>query len=347
MKFIESLLRPHLRKLVPYSSARDEHQGAANVYLDANENPFGTVGGGAWNRYPDPYQTKLKEAISGIKEIDAANIFLGNGSDEPIDLLIRAFCEPGQDKLLCFPPTYGMYRVSADIHDVEIIEVLLTDEFQLDLPHALDASKQAKITWICSPNNPTANSIRHEQIMELVKATTGLVVVDEAYIDFAEQSSLIREIKHHENLVVLQTFSKAWGMASFRLGMAFANIDLVQVLNKIKPPYNISGLVQHEAYKSLMHEEQKNDWVEEVKSQRKWLLSQLEQLTLVKKIFPSDANFLLARFDEPTHVYQYLSGLGIVVRDRSKQPRCEGCLRITIGTPTENKILIQALKDLS
>jgi histidinol-phosphate aminotransferase len=339
---IQKLIRPSVRNLKPYSSARDEFKGSASVWLDANENPNNN----GLNRYPDPLQKKLKARISELKNVPAKNIFLGNGSDEAIDLLFRGFCAPGKDKALICSPTYGMYQVSADINDVEVIDVLLTPEWQLNLDgirsHFSDPN--LKLLFICSPNNPTGNSMKKEDVLSIVSDFKGLVVVDEAYIDFSEQESLATELDNHNNLVVLQTLSKAWGMAGIRLGMAFANTEIIDVLNRIKPPYNVNQLTQEVAWKELADETGFKKEVEVILSERTRLTEELSQLKNVLKIYPCDANFLLVKFTEPKTVYHALTDKGIVVRDRSKV--AEGCLRITIGTEAENSQLINELKRL-
>jgi histidinol-phosphate aminotransferase len=291
---IQALIRPNVRGLKPYSSARDEFKGNASVWLDANENPVNN----RLNRYPDPLQLELKKRIEVLKGVPAANIFLGNGSDEAIDLLFRAFCQPGIDKVIICPPTYGMYQVSAGINDVEALSVPLNQDFQLDMPQLLPllAQPSVKMVFVCSPNNPTGNSIRTSDVILLAESFHGLVVVDEAYIDFSEQHSFSQEIKHHPNIVVLQTFSKAWGMAGIRLGMAFAHKEVIEVMNRIKPPYNVNVLTQRVALKKLQDTERFKQEVGMVLSEREMLRQELALLPIVTHIFPSDANFLLVRF---------------------------------------------------
>lgn len=344
---IENLVRPHLKTVTPYSSARDEYTGAEGIFLDANENPHGSAAGEGWNRYPDPYQRPLKQEIAKIKKVQEASVFLGNGSDEPIDLLIRAFCEPGQDHILTFPPTYGMYQVSAGIQNVAVEQVLLTPDYQLDLAPALEAlNRSPKITFLCSPNNPSGNLLRREDMQIILAHASGIVVVDEAYIDFPKEESWNQVLEQFPNLVVLQTFSKAWGMASLRLGMAFASEEIVQLLNKIKPPYNIPGPVQATALLALRENENKmKAWVEDLNQERDRLIPRVEALANVKKVFPSDSNFLLTRFDNAKDVFHYLLDRKVIVRDRSNQPLCEGCLRLTVGTKEENDWLVAALTD--
>jgi histidinol-phosphate aminotransferase len=340
---LDNSIRPHLKGMVPYSSARDDFKGKANVFLDANENPFDN----GLNRYPDPHQTKLKDVLSWIKNIATKNIFLGNGSDEAIDLLFRAFCEPGKDNIITLPPTYGMYKVSARINNIQVKEVLLDEFFDVDSERILSsADANTKIIFLCSPNNPTGNSLSRSAIEKILDSFNGLVVVDEAYIDFSTLPSLTSWIDKFSNLVVLQTLSKAWGLASARIGLCIANKEVINILNQIKPPYNISGPDQEQALKALAEESEMKARVELIKSQRAWLTDQLNKiLKLVFTVYPSDANFILAKFSDANAVYQYLSTEGIIVRNRSKEPNCENCLRITVGTEAENLLLIQKLNE--
>ncbi len=341
---INKLLRPHLRNLTPYSSARDEFQGTAEVYLDANENAFGSTSKDIYRRYPDPYQTELKSRIGEIKDIGIENIFLGNGSDEPIDLLIRAFCNPKTDKIMITPPTYGMYEVSANISDVEIVKVELSEDFMLDPTRILESiDENVKIIFLCSPNNPTGNSIDKRDIIEIVKKTQGLVVLDEAYIDFSPNRSLISELNNYPNLIILQTFSKAWGLAALRLGMAFANPEIIGILNMIKPPYNINGATQELALNAIENEKKMQEMVKYMIAQKKQLISSLIKISSVKKIYPSDANFVLAKVDRAHEIYLKLIDNKVIVRDRSNVALCRDCLRITIGTKEENLKLIESL----
>lgn len=339
---IEQLLRKNILNLKPYSSARDEYTGEEGVFLDANENPFNSP----YNRYPDPYQRKLKEKIAKIKNVETSQIFLGNGSDEPIDLLFRAFCEPGKDNVVSIEPTYGMYQVAADINNIEVKKVLLKEEYKLDVNGLLDAANEnSKILWLCSPNNPTANCFLKEDIVRLIKEFDGIVVVDEAYIDFAPENSFLPEIDNYPNLVVLQTFSKAWGMAGIRLGMAFSNDAIIKVLSKIKYPYNVNILTQQKAIELLdKNIEKVNEWVNLLLSERDVLEKELENLSFVKHIYPSDANFLLVKVDDAKKTYKFLADKQVIVRDRSSVALCDGCLRITIGSQEENIALISALK---
>jgi histidinol-phosphate aminotransferase len=332
-----SLVRENVKALSPYRSARDEFEGEASISLDANENPFDHKN---LNRYPDPYQRKLKQKISKLKGVKEPSIFLGNGSDEAIDLLIRAFCEPRTDSILIFTPTYGMYQIAADINAVETIEVSLKDDFQIDVEKALEVN--AKLTFICSPNNPTGNDMNTEAVETILRISEGLVIVDEAYIDFSKRESWTKRLEEFPNLVVLQTFSKAYGLAAIRLGMAFANEVIIEILNKIKPPYNVNGLTQNFAMKTLENREAVLKEIEMILREREEMKAALQKLSAVKKIHPSEANFLLIEIDRATELYRHLAAKGIVVRDRSKQVR--DALRITIGTPSENRTLIQNIK---
>jgi len=341
---LNKLVRNNIRNLKPYSSARDEFKGEANVFLDANENSLGSPLLKWYNRYPDPMQWKIKEKISSIKQVPVNNIFLGNGSDEPIDLLYRCFCEPGIDEVILFPPTYGMYEVSANINNINCNRVPLTPEFQLDLEALESAIKPStKIIWICSPNNPTGNSIDRQDIEIVLNNFDGLVVVDEAYINFSRQKSLVSDLADYPNLVVLQTLSKAWGLAGLRVGMAFASEEIVGFLNKVKPPYNISEPVQELALKALDEIGQVNDMILQLVNARKQLEQDFVKSPQVVKVFPSDANFLLVEFTQARAMYDYLVGKGIVVRDRSNVLLCDNCLRITVGTDAENLKLVDAI----
>jgi histidinol-phosphate aminotransferase len=342
---LEALVRSNVKRLSPYSSARDEFKGIASVYLDANENSLGSPLLKWYNRYPDPMQWKVKEKISFIKKVPVEQIFLGNGSDEPIDILYRCFCEPLVDEVIIMPPTYGMYEVSANINNVKIKSVPLTPSFQIDLEQLESAIQPyTKIIWICSPNNPTGNSLDRQSIEMILNNFDGLVVIDEAYINFSRQKSFVTDLNDYPNLVVMQTLSKAWGLAGLRMGMAFASNEIIAFMNKVKPPYNISEPVQELALKALEEIGQVNDMIKEIIALRTDLEQQLDKSDLVLNRFPSDANFLLVKFKDPTAVYNYLLQHEIVVRDRSKVQLCEGCLRITVGTKEENDILINALK---
>lgn len=344
---IEKLLRPHIATLQAYTSARDEYKGKEGVFLDANENPFGSITVQDFNRYPDPYQLELKEKISQIKGVKTSRIFLGNGSDEAIDLLFRAFCIPEKDNVILLPPTYGMYEVSASINNVEVQKVPLTAGFHLRTDKILDAvDKHTKIIFICSPNNPSGNKVDRDDILYLLKKFKGIVVVDEAYIDFSDEPSFTTELKNFKNLVVMQTFSKAWGLASLRLGMAFASKDLIKILNRIKPPYNISGLTQETVLVAIDNYEKVKSMITDILSEREYLKSRLESLAFINKIHPSDANFLLVKMPNANLVYDELIDKKVIVRNRSKVLLCEDCLRITVGIRAENERLVEALSEI-
>lgn len=344
---IKNLQRENIKNLRPYSTARDEYKGQASVYLDANENSFGSPLPENFNRYPDPLQLDVKEAISKIKGVPRENTFLGNGSDEAIDLLFRAFCNPGKDNVVILPPTYGMYEVSANINDVEVRKVNLLPNFQLDLEGIAAAiDENTKLIFICSPNNPTGNSIIRTDIETVLANFSGLVIVDEAYINFAKQRTFIQELTEYPHLVILQTFSKAWGLAGLRLGMAFASSVVIDILNKVKAPYNISQSTQDLALAALQNVAQVNAWIKLTVTQRELLSQSLGQLEMVRKVYPSDANFILVEVENAAGIYGALVEQGIIIRDRSKVTLCEGCLRITVGTEEENQILLSALQAL-
>jgi histidinol-phosphate aminotransferase len=343
---LSRILRPNIRSLVPYSSARDEFKGDAKVFLDANENSFGSPLTKWYNRYPDPLQRKVKEKLAEIKGVPAERIFIGNGSDECIDILIRAVCQPGIDNIIICPPTYGMYEVSANINDVQVKKVNLTPEFQLDLDaleQAIDAN--TKLIFLCSPNNPTGNSLIREDVEMVLNNFDGLVIIDEAYINFSRQRSFTLELEEYPNLVVMQTLSKAWGLAALRVGTAFASEEIISVMNKVKPPYNINQPSQELALQALEEVGQVNDMIREIVKEREALKQSLLRLPVVQKVYPSDANFLLVKVDDARGIYNYLLQKQVVVRDRSKVELCENCLRITVGTPSENNILINALSE--
>jgi len=342
---INNLLRENIKKLVPYSTARDEFKGQASVFLDANENSLGSPLTKWYNRYPDPLQWKVKEKLAAIKGIAPEHIFLGNGSDECIDTAYRAFCNPGKDNVIICPPTYGMYEVSAHINDVEVRRARLLDNFQLDLIHLENlVDAHTKIIWLCSPNNPTGNSLDREDVETVLNNFPGLVVIDEAYINFSRHRSFIAELSEYPNLVVMQTLSKAWGLAGLRLGMAFASKAIIEIYNRVKPPYNIGQATQELVLKALEEVGQVNDMIKLIVQMRDDLAVELKKLPLVQKIYASDANFLLVKVADARAVYNYLLEKGIVVRDRSRVELCEGCLRITIGTEKENKVLIENLE---
>jgi histidinol-phosphate aminotransferase len=338
---LDNLIRKNIKALMPYSSARDDFQGDASVFLDANENPFNAP----YNRYPDPLQRKLKDKIADIKGVKTENIFLGNGSDEPIDLIIRAFCEPGIDNIISIDPTYNMYKVAADINNVEYRKVLLSENFELNADKILEAiDKNSKLIFLCSPNNPTGNYLNEAEVEKIVTKFSGIVVLDEAYIDFSTKIGFLGKLNNYPNLVILQTFSKAWGLASIRLGMAFASKSIISYLNKIKYPYNINILTQQFALEALEKSSEKDDWVQLILNNKTILEEELELVNVVKKIYPSDSNFILVKVDDPLMVYNYLVENKIIVRNRSSVSLCAGCLRITVGTQDENDLLLKALK---
>ncbi|OMP80381.1 histidinol-phosphate transaminase [[Flexibacter] sp. ATCC 35208] len=344
---LNSLLRDNIKRLVPYSTARDEFKGEASIFLDANENSYGSPLPVNYNRYPDPMQWKVKYKLAEIKGVPPQNIFLGNGSDEVIDVLYRSFCRPGIDNVVLFPPTYGMYEVSANINDVIVRKVSLTpDTFQIDMPALQEAvDEHTKLIFICSPNNPTGNSIDRSDIEMILNNFDGIVVVDEAYINYARQKTFISELTEYPNLVVMQTLSKAWGLAALRVGMAFAGEDIINVLNKVKAPYNINQSAQDLVLEALNNIGQVNDWIKDAVVERDKLAAALEGLPQVEYIYPSDANFLLAKTTDAKGIYNNLVEQGIIVRDRSKVELCGGCLRITVGTPEENVTLVNAINN--
>lgn len=339
---INQLVRKNILNMKPYSSARDEFKGVASVFLDANENPYDT----GLNRYPDPLAWAVKKELSLIKKVVPENIFLGNGSDEVIDVLMRIFCEPSVDNIITLPPTYGMYQVSADTCGVDVIKINLDENFQPKIEEILrGANKRSKILFICSPNNPSGNAIESGLILNLINNFKGIVVVDEAYSDFSKQPSCSEWIGTFPNLVVMQTFSKAWGLAGIRLGMAFASREIIDLMNKVKPPYNINQLTQQAALDALKNVEKKNEEVAEILEQRAKMADILRGLDVVEKVYPSDANFLLIKVRQANALYNYLLKKEIVVRNRHTVVLCEDCLRITVGIPSENAKLVKALKD--
>jgi len=346
MKFeLEKLVRNNIRRLTPYSSARHEFKGEASVFLDANENSFGSPLPENFNRYPDPFQSRLKSVLAKIKDVPAQNIFIGNGSDEVIDLAYRIFCEPGKDNVIICPPTYGMYEVSANINDAAIKKINLTQDFQLDVNGILRATDEnTKLLFLCSPNNPTGNNMKRMDIEFILNNFSGIVIIDEAYIDFSEEDTFIKKLSKYENLIVMQTLSKAWGLASLRLGLAFASLQIIELFNKVKPPYNINKASQQLAIKALKNTQQVNEWVGKIVAQKGFLINELINFPFVKKIYESDANFLLVKVDDANHLYRYLISNKIIVRNRSKEVFCENCLRITIGKPDENIELMKILK---
>lgn len=344
---LDILIRDNVKRLTPYSSARDDFHGEANIFLDANENSLGSPLQRPYNRYPDPHQLKLKEKLSEIKRVPVENIFLGNGSDECIDILQRAFCEPSIDNIMICPPTYGMYKVSAEVNNVEVKKVKLTPGFQLDLEAIENAiDDRTKIIFLCSPNNPTGNSIYPEDIEAILNNYFGLVVIDEAYINFSRKKSFATQLDEYPNLVVMQTLSKAWGLAALRVGITLASKEIIATMNKIKPPYNINQASQELALQALSEVVQANEMIREIVKEREILAEALVNLSFVEKVYPSDANFLLIKMNDATGVYKKLLKKGIVVRDRSKVELCEGCLRVTVGTAEENQTLLYVLANI-
>jgi len=342
---VHSLVRENIKRLSPYSTARHEFTGKASVLLDANENAYGSPLEDNFNRYPDPLQWELKLAIAKIKGVPAQNILVGNGSDEVIDLAYRIFCDPGKDNVIICPPTYGMYEVSGNINDVGIKKVNLTPDFQLDVEGILEAvDANTKLLFICSPNNPTGNNMNRIDVQILLNSFPGIVLIDEAYINYSKQKTFIPELTEYPNLIVMQTLSKAWGLAALRLGLCYASLDIIDLFNKVKPPYNINKASQELALEALSHTDQVNNWIKESIAQKAFLMHELSQLTFVEKIYPSDANFLLVKVSDANTLYNYLAKNEIVVRNRSREVLCENCLRITIGTREENLHLLKIIK---
>lgn len=342
---LDKLVRENIRQFVPYSSARGEYGGSARIYLDANENSFGSPLAADYSRYPDPLQIAVKKRIAELNDVQPSNIFVGNGSDEAIDLLFRIFCRPQIDDVLICPPTYGMYEVAAKINDVSVRRANLTSDFNLDFDAARNAlGENTKLIFLCSPNNPTGHSIDRKSILEIAGIFKGIVVVDEAYIHFSKERSLVAEIDTIPNLVVLQTFSKAWGLAGLRVGMTFANEKIIGLFNKVKPPYNVSQIAQEMILAAMENQPQVEATIAEIVSERNVLAKHLESFPFVSKVYPSDANFLLVKTEAANDIYGFLLVERIVVRNRSNVALCEGCLRITVGTSDENKELVQALK---
>lgn len=347
LKFnLNDIVRPNVLAMEPYSCARDEFEGEASVFLDANENSLGSLAGEGYNRYPDPRQTRLRMKVAKLKNVKPEQVFFGNGSDEPIDLLYRAFCRPNIDRAIIVPPTYGMYKVQASINETPIDEVLLTDDFQLQTDKILSAiTPNTKLIFICSPNNPSGNLMNRADVVRIIESFSGIVVVDEAYIDFAELESFTTLIDKYPNLLVLQTFSKAWGMAALRCGMAFAQKDIIDVLLKIKYPYNINILTQEAVFKALDNVKEKDLMVSTIKASRKTLIERLMNCNCVRYIYPTDANFVLVKVVDAPAIYKYLVSRGIIVRSRHNVALCANGLRITVGTETENNTLISALNE--
>lgn len=337
---LNELVRPNIQKLKPYSSARDEYQGEASVFLDANENPLNQP----YNRYPDPLQRELKVKVAAIKGVHPDQLFFGNGSDEPIDLVYRVFCEPRVDNVVAIDPTYGMYKVCADINDVTYRGVLLSEDYSLNADALLKAvDAHTKVIFLCSPNNPTGNDLSVQEVRKVLDSFGGITVIDEAYIDFSDRESYLSLLPSYPNLIILQTFSKAWGMASVRLGMAFAQPEIIRYFNKVKYPYNINILTQRFVMEAVDHLERKNEWVDMLVKQRAVLVEKLNACSVVKTVYPSDANFVLVKVDDPNALYNNLVKQGVIVRNRHAVSLCAGCLRITVGTPAENEALLDAL----
>ncbi len=344
---LQNLVRENIKRLTPYSSARKEFTGAAQIFLDANENSFGSPLARNYNRYPDPLQWKIKEKIAEMNSVNPQNIFIGNGSDEAIDLLFRIFCEPRKDNILICPPTYGMYQVSADINDAEIKRANLTEDFQLDFAKIEnEIDENTKLLFICSPNNPTGNAFAKFDLSNLARKFNGIVVVDEAYIHFSRENSMLEELENLPNVVILQTFSKAWGLAGLRVGLAFANEEIIQLFNKVKPPYNISEIAQNAILDALENRQEVEHNISQIINEREKLIENLSKLSIAMKIYPTDANFILVKTVDAEKIYRFLLDEKIVVRNRNNVELCEGCLRITIGTPEENESLLKSLKKL-
>lgn len=340
---LEKLVRKNVWNMKPYSSARNEFKGEASVYLDANENPLNNK----YNRYPDPLQWALKEKIALLRNTHPENIFLGNGSDEPIDLVIRIFCEPRIDNIVAIDPTYGMYQVCADVNDVEYRKVLLNEDFQFEAEKLLKKTDdKTKLIFLCSPNNPTGNLLNRKEIENILNTFKGIVILDEAYIDFASEETWIKDLEKYSNLIVLQTFSKAWGLAAVRLGMAFASPEIIKLFNKVKYPYNVNILTQDYVKGELDKLELRKQWIKTLLTGRDYLKNELSKLPFVEKIYPTDANFILIKVDDANGFYRQLAEEGIIVRNRNTISLCAGCLRITVGTDQENKILIDTLQKI-
>ena len=342
MKTLQELTRKNIWDLAPYSSARNEYAGReARVFLDANENPYNQP----FNRYPDPLQLELKAALSKVKGVPAENIFLGNGSDEAIDLPYRCFCNPGVDNVVAIEPTYGMYKVCADINDTEYRTVLLDEQYQTTAEKLLAATDEhTKIIWLCTPNNPTGNCLNRDEVIKVIEGFEGLVIVDEAYSDFSTQKPLRTELAKYPNLIVLNTMSKAWGCAAIRLGMAFASEEIITIFNKVKYPYNVNQLTQQQALEALKDPFEVDNWVKILLQERTRMMDAFEMLPICHKVYPTDANFFSAKMTDATKIYNYLVDKGIIVRNRNRVQLCQNCLRITIGTKTENSELIAALR---
>ncbi len=340
---LQQLVRKNVWNMKPYSSARDEFKGEASVFLDANENPLNDK----YNRYPDPLQWSLKQKIAKVKNIAPENIFLGNGSDEPIDLVIRIFCEPRIDNIVAVDPTYGMYQVCAEVNDVEYRKVLLNENFDLDAQKLLEKTdRNTKLIFLCSPNNPTGNLLSREEIKKVLDSFAGIVVLDEAYIDFASEATWLNDLEKYPNLIILQTFSKAWGLAAVRLGMAFASAEIIKLFNKVKYPYNVNILTQNFVGDELDKLELRKQWIATLLEGRNYLINELPKLPFVEKIYPTDANFILVKVEDANSLYKQLADKGVIVRNRNSVSLCAGCLRITVGTDKENEMLIKTLRAL-
>ena len=341
---LDKLVRPNIKTLKPYSSAKDEYTGAAKILLDANENSLGSPLTKWYNRYPDPYQKQLKEKLAFVKQITANQIFIGNGSDECIDILFRTFCEPGKDNIIICPPTYPMYEVSANINDITVQNAPLLADYQLNVAHIEQlVNERTKIIWICSPNNPTGNSLDRIDIETILNHFDGIVVIDEAYINFSKQKSFVQSLIDYPNLVVMQTLSKAWGLAGLRLGMCFANPDIIGYMNKVKAPYNINIVTQELALQALEEVGQVNDMIKLLVDMRNALAQVIASMPHVIQVFPSDTNFILVKIPKARKLYEFLMSKGIIVRDRSALALCEDSLRITVGTEQENTLLVDAM----
>ena len=340
---LQQLVRKNVWNMKPYSSARDEFKGEASVFLDANENPLNDK----YNRYPDPLQWSLKQKIAKVKNIAPENIFLGNGSDEPIDLVIRIFCEPRIDNIVAVDPTYGMYQVCAEVNDVEYRKVLLNENFDLDAQKLLEKrDRNTKLIFLCSPNNPTGNLLSREEIKKVLDSFAGIVVVDEAYIDFASEATWLNDLEKYPNLIILQTFSKAWGLAAVRLGMAFASAEIIKLFNKVKYPYNVNILTQNFVGDELDKLELRKQWIATLLEGRNYLINELPKLPFVEKIYPTDANFILVKVEDANSLYKQLADKGVIVRNRNSVSLCAGCLRITVGTDNEKEMLIKTFRTL-
>jgi histidinol-phosphate aminotransferase len=343
---LDALVRENIKNLVPYSSARKEFAGDAQIFLDANENSFGSPIETNYNRYPDPLQIEIKRIVAEWNNLNHAQIFVGNGSDEAIDLLFRVFCRPGTDEIITTPPTYGMYEVSADINDARVKKVLLDADFQIAPERILAAiGENTKLIFLCSPNNPTGNSLRRDDVLKVAANFAGILVIDEAYAHFSSEKSFVADLKDFPNLVVLQTFSKAWGLAGLRVGLAFASAEIVAYLNKVKPPYNVSEIAQKTLLAALKNKKTVEKTVAEIVEERELLALQLKKLPFVTKVYPSDANFLLVKTDDANRIYHHLVEKKIIVRNRTNVELCAGCLRITVGTPEENRALLTSLEN--